>query len=84
MVAAASFGVNSSYLANSVELQVKVAQGAKLGDGGAIPGYKVRREIAATRKSTHGVGLISPPPHHDIYSFFNQFLKRLFCIIYYN
>uniref|UniRef100_A0A915NGW1 Uncharacterized protein n=1 Tax=Meloidogyne floridensis TaxID=298350 RepID=A0A915NGW1_9BILA len=68
MVASASCGVNSSYLANSVEVQIKMAQGAKLGDGGEIPCYKVKREIAATKKSTHGVGLISPHPHHDIYS----------------
>nr|CAD2200522.1 unnamed protein product [Meloidogyne enterolobii] len=67
-VASARFGVNSSYLANADELQIKMAQGAKPGEGGELPGYKVTREIAATRKSTPGVGLISPPPHHDIYS----------------
>uniref|UniRef100_A0A914H2C3 Glutamate synthase n=1 Tax=Globodera rostochiensis TaxID=31243 RepID=A0A914H2C3_GLORO len=67
-VASARFGVNSSYLANADELQIKMAQGAKPGEGGELPGHKVTKEIAATRKSTPGVGLISPPPHHDIYS----------------
>ncbi|KAI1717309.1 conserved region in glutamate synthase domain-containing protein [Ditylenchus destructor] len=67
-VASARFGVNSSYLANADELQIKMAQGAKPGEGGELPGHKVTKEIATTRKSTAGVGLISPPPHHDIYS----------------
>ncbi|KAL3109867.1 hypothetical protein niasHT_019898 [Heterodera trifolii] len=67
-VASARFGVNSAYLANADELQIKMAQGAKPGEGGELPGHKVTKEIAATRKSTPGVGLISPPPHHDIYS----------------
>uniref|UniRef100_A0A1I7SQC1 glutamate synthase (NADH) n=1 Tax=Bursaphelenchus xylophilus TaxID=6326 RepID=A0A1I7SQC1_BURXY len=67
-VASARFGVNSSYLANADELQIKMAQGAKPGEGGELPGHKVSKDIAATRKSTAGVGLISPPPHHDIYS----------------
>ncbi|KAE9555855.1 hypothetical protein FO519_000940 [Halicephalobus sp. NKZ332] len=67
-VASARFGVTSSYLANADELQIKMAQGAKPGEGGELPGHKVTKEIAATRKSTPGVGLISPPPHHDIYS----------------
>ncbi|KAI6241558.1 Glutamate synthase [Aphelenchoides fujianensis] len=67
-VASARFGVNSSYLANADELQIKMAQGAKPGEGGELPGHKVTKEIADTRKSTPGVGLISPPPHHDIYS----------------
>ncbi|KAI6214865.1 Glutamate synthase [Aphelenchoides besseyi] len=67
-VASARFGVNSAYLANADELQIKMAQGAKPGEGGELPGHKVTKEIASARKSTPGVGLISPPPHHDIYS----------------
>ncbi|KHJ97106.1 glutamate synthase central domain protein [Oesophagostomum dentatum] len=67
-VASARFGVTSSYLAHADELQIKMAQGAKPGEGGELPGHKVSKEIAETRKSTAGVGLISPPPHHDIYS----------------
>ncbi|KRZ19459.1 Glutamate synthase [NADH], amyloplastic, partial [Trichinella zimbabwensis] len=67
-VASGRFGVTSAYLANADELQIKLAQGAKPGEGGELPGYKVTKEIAETRKSTPGVGLISPPPHHDIYS----------------
>jgi glutamate synthase (NADPH/NADH) len=68
-VASARFGVNAAYLANANELQIKMAQGAKPGEGGELPGHKVTKEIASTRKSTPGVGLISPPPHHDIYRF---------------
>jgi glutamate synthase (NADPH/NADH) len=60
--------VTSSYLAHADELQIKMAQGAKPGEGGELPGYKVTKEIAKTRHSIPGVGLISPPPHHDIYS----------------
>ncbi|KAK6032025.1 pyridine nucleotide-disulfide oxidoreductase [Ostertagia ostertagi] len=67
-VASARFGVTSAYLANADELQIKMAQGAKPGEGGELPGHKVTKDIADTRKSTPGVGLISPPPHHDIYS----------------
>lgn len=67
-VASGRFGVTSSYLAHADELQIKMAQGAKPGEGGELPGYKVTKEIANTRNSTPGVGLISPPPHHDIYS----------------
>lgn len=67
-VASGRFGVTSSYLAHADELQIKMAQGAKPGEGGELPGYKVTKEIAATRNSIPGVGLISPPPHHDIYS----------------
>ncbi|VDK50996.1 unnamed protein product [Cylicostephanus goldi] len=67
-VASARFGVTSSYLAHADELQIKMAQGAKPGEGGELPGHKVTKDIADTRKSTAGVGLISPPPHHDIYS----------------
>uniref|UniRef100_A0A1I7Z3F6 glutamate synthase (NADH) n=1 Tax=Steinernema glaseri TaxID=37863 RepID=A0A1I7Z3F6_9BILA len=67
-VASARFGVTSSYLANADELQIKMAQGAKPGEGGELPGHKVSKDIASARKSTPGVGLISPPPHHDIYS----------------
>ena len=67
-VASARFGVTSEYLVNAKEIQIKMAQGAKPGEGGHLPGNKVYPEIAATRLSTPGVGLISPPPHHDIYS----------------
>jgi glutamate synthase (NADPH/NADH) large chain len=67
-VASARFGVTSEYLANAVELQIKIAQGAKPGEGGQLPGHKVAADIAKTRHSTPGVTLISPPPHHDIYS----------------
>ncbi|EEC08241.1 ferredoxin-glutamate synthase, putative [Ixodes scapularis] len=67
-VASGRFGVTSAYLANSDELQIKMAQGAKPGEGGELPGYKVTQDIAKTRHSIPGVGLISPPPHHDIYS----------------
>ncbi|KAI9221816.1 hypothetical protein BC828DRAFT_404594 [Blastocladiella britannica] len=67
-VASGRFGVTAAYLANADEIQIKVAQGAKPGEGGELPGYKVSVDIAKTRKSTAGVGLISPPPHHDIYS----------------
>ena len=67
-VASGRFGVTSWYLANSDELQIKIAQGAKPGEGGELPGHKVDDVIAGTRLSTRGVGLISPPPHHDIYS----------------
>ena len=67
-VASGRFGVTSWYLTNADELQIKVSQGAKPGEGGELPGHKVDKTIAATRMSTPGVGLISPPPHHDIYS----------------
>ena len=67
-VASARFGVTSEYLVNANELQIKMAQGAKPGEGGQLPGYKVDEVIARVRHSTPGVGLISPPPHHDIYS----------------
>ena len=67
-VASGRFGVTSNYLVNSDELQIKIAQGAKPGEGGQLPGHKVDEVIAKTRYSTPGVGLISPPPHHDIYS----------------
>ncbi|KAL5281967.1 hypothetical protein ACFFRR_005325 [Megaselia abdita] len=67
-VASGRFGVTASYLANADDLQIKMAQGAKPGEGGELPGYKVTKGIAKTRKSVPGVGLISPPPHHDIYS----------------
>jgi glutamate synthase (NADPH/NADH) large chain len=67
-VASGRFGVTINYLVNADELQIKVAQGAKPGEGGQLPGHKVDRRIAKTRYSTPGVGLISPPPHHDIYS----------------
>jgi glutamate synthase (ferredoxin) len=67
-VASGRFGVTSEYLVNSDELQIKMAQGAKPGEGGQLPGHKVDDWIGRTRHSTPGVGLISPPPHHDIYS----------------
>ena len=67
-VASGRFGVTSEYLASARELQIKMAQGAKPGEGGQLPGAKVYPWIAKTRHSTPGVGLISPPPHHDIYS----------------
>ncbi|MBN2544654.1 MAG: glutamate synthase large subunit [Spirochaetes bacterium] len=67
-VASGRFGVNVNYLVNSKELQIKIAQGAKPGEGGQLPGHKVNQIIAKVRNSTPGVTLISPPPHHDIYS----------------
>src|SRR5207302_3033858 len=67
-VASGRFGVTSDYLVNARELQIKMAQGAKPGEGGQLPGSKVYPWIAKVRHSTPGVGLISPPPHHDIYS----------------
>jgi glutamate synthase domain-containing protein 2/glutamate synthase domain-containing protein 1/glutamate synthase domain-containing protein 3 len=67
-VASGRFGVTSWYLVNADELQIKIAQGAKPGEGGELPGHKVDATIARTRYATPGVGLISPPPHHDIYS----------------
>jgi glutamate synthase (NADPH/NADH) len=74
-VASGRFGVTSNYLADADELQIKMAQGAKPGEGGELPGHKVSGPIAKTRHSTPGVGLISPPPHHDIYSI--EDLKQL-------
>src|SRR5207247_10669736 len=74
-VASARFGVNIDYLTNADELQIKMAQGAKPGEGGQLPGHKVDRYIAGVRFTTPGVGLISPPPHHDIYSI--EDLKQL-------
>jgi glutamate synthase (NADPH/NADH) large chain len=67
-VASGRFGVTSHYLVNCSDIQIKIAQGAKPGEGGQLPGFKVYPWVAATRNSTPGVGLISPPPHHDIYS----------------
>src|SRR6185437_11465336 len=74
-VASGRFGVTSDYLVNATDIQIKMAQGAKPGEGGQLPGYKVYPNIAKTRHSTPGVGLISPPPHHDIYSI--EDLKQL-------
>ena len=74
-VASGRFGVNIHYLVNSDELQIKMAQGAKPGEGGQLPGHKVDRYIGSIRFTTPGVGLISPPPHHDIYSI--EDLKQL-------
>ncbi len=67
-IASARFGVTTEYLVNARELQIKIAQGAKPGEGGQLPGHKVNAEIAKVRHATPGVTLISPPPHHDIYS----------------
>jgi glutamate synthase (NADPH/NADH) large chain len=67
-VASGRFGVTSEYLVNADDIQIKMAQGAKPGEGGQLPGHKVYPWVAGTRHSTPGVGLISPPPHHDIYS----------------
>ena len=67
-VASGRFGVTDEYLVNAKELQIKIAQGAKPGEGGQLPGHKVSEQIAKVRHSTPGVTLISPPPHHDIYS----------------
>ena len=67
-VASGRFGVTTEYLVNSNDIQIKIAQGAKPGEGGQLPGHKVNKTIARVRHSTPGVGLISPPPHHDIYS----------------
>ena len=67
-VASGRFGVTTEYLVNANDIQIKICQGAKPGEGGQLPGHKVDVTIAAVRHSTPGVGLISPPPHHDIYS----------------
>ena len=74
-VASGRFGVNINYLVNADELQIKMAQGAKPGEGGQLPGHKVDQYIGSIRFTTPGVGLISPPPHHDIYSI--EDLKQL-------
>ncbi|MCP5005167.1 MAG: glutamate synthase large subunit, partial [Planctomycetes bacterium] len=80
-VASGRFGVTSEYLLNAEELQIKVAQGAKPGEGGHLPGHKVSPEIAKVRHVTPGVSLISPPPHHDIYSIedLKQIIYDLHC-----
>ena len=67
-VASGRFGVTTEYLVNADEIQIKIAQGAKPGEGGQLPGHKVDKIIAKTRYSIPGITLISPPPHHDIYS----------------
>lgn len=67
-IASGRFGVSINYLSNADELQIKIVQGAKPGEGGELPGHKVDQQIAQVRNSTPGIGLISPPPHHDIYS----------------
>jgi glutamate synthase domain-containing protein 2/glutamate synthase domain-containing protein 3 len=81
-VASARFGVTTEYLANARELQIKIAQGAKPGEGGQLPGHKVDSTIARIRHSTPGVALISPPPHHDIYSIedLKQLIYDLRCV----
>ena len=80
-VASGRFGVTSDYLTNSTDIQIKMAQGAKPGEGGQLPGQKVYPWVAKTRHSTPGVGLISPPPHHDIYSIedLNQLIQDQKC-----
>ena len=67
-IASGRFGVTAEYLVNAEEIQIKVAQGAKPGEGGQLPGFKVNDIIAKTRNAIPGISLISPPPHHDIYS----------------
>jgi glutamate synthase (NADPH/NADH) large chain len=67
-VASGRFGVTAEYLVNADQIQIKMAQGAKPGEGGQLPGHKVDEYIGFLRHSVPGVGLISPPPHHDIYS----------------
>jgi glutamate synthase domain-containing protein 3 len=81
-VASGRFGVTTEYLINAEELQIKIAQGAKPGEGGQLPGYKVSDEIAKVRHTTPGVTLISPPPHHDIYSIedLSQLIYDLKCV----
>jgi glutamate synthase (NADPH/NADH) large chain len=81
-VASGRFGVTTEYLVNADDLQIKIAQGAKPGEGGQLPGHKVDAHIAAVRHSTPGVGLISPPPHHDIYSIEDlaQLIHDLRCV----
>ncbi|NQV06160.1 glutamate synthase large subunit, partial [bacterium] len=74
-IASGRFGVTTEYLVNADDIQIKMAQGAKPGEGGQLPGHKVDQRIAGVRHSTPGVGLISPPPHHDIYSI--EDLKQL-------
>ena len=74
-VASGRFGVTIHYLVNADQLQIKMAQGAKPGEGGQLPGHKVDKYIGWVRHTTPGVGLISPPPHHDIYSI--EDLKQL-------
>ena len=74
-VASGRFGVTIHYLVNADQLQIKMAQGAKPGEGGQLPGHKVDKYIGSVRHTTPGVGLISPPPHHDIYSI--EDLKQL-------
>ncbi|MEE9604473.1 MAG: glutamate synthase large subunit [Candidatus Scalindua sp.] len=80
-VASGRFGVTSEYLVNAEEIQIKMAQGAKPGEGGQLPGHKVSAEIARVRHTTPGVSLISPPPHHDIYSIedLKQIIYDLHC-----
>jgi len=80
-VASGRFGVTTEYLVNADDLQIKMAQGAKPGEGGQLPGYKVDKNIARVRHATPGVGLISPPPHHDIYSIEDlaQLIRDLKC-----
>jgi len=81
-VASGRFGVTANYLVNADQIQIKMAQGAKPGEGGQLPGHKVNEYIAYLRHSTEGVGLISPPPHHDIYSIedLKQLIYDLRCV----
>src|SRR5674476_159602 len=80
-VASGRFGVTAEYLVNSDMMQIKMAQGAKPGEGGQLPGHKVDATIAKVRHSTPGVGLISPPPHHDIYSI-EDLAQLIYCLLY--
>src|SRR5205085_11063653 len=81
-VASGRFGVTAAYLVDADQLQIKIAQGAKPGEGGQLPGHKITGEIARPRHSLPGVGLISPPPHHDIYSIEDlaQLIHDLKCV----
>ncbi len=81
-IASGRFGVTTNYLVNAEEIQIKVAQGAKPGEGGQLPGFKVNEVIAKTRHSIPGISLISPPPHHDIYSIedLSQLIFDLKCV----
>ncbi|MEI8004265.1 MAG: glutamate synthase-related protein, partial [Methanothrix sp.] len=81
-IASGRFGVTTEYLVNASELQIKMAQGAKPGEGGQLPGHKVDEQIGRVRHTTPGVGLVSPPPHHDIYSIEDlaQLIRDLKCV----
>ena len=80
-VASGRFGVSINYLSSAKDLQIKMAQGAKPGEGGQLPGHKVDEYIGKVRNSTPGVELISPPPHHDIYSI-EDLAQLIHCLLY--